>query len=249
MRLDGKRILVLGASSGLGRAVAGGLARQGARLALAARRAEMVEAAADQVGNGARALVCDVSQAPDCERVVADAVDALGGLDGLVYAPALGTLARLATTDAQTWAEGFATNVTGAALVTSAALPFLEATHGRAVYFSSMTGTFTPPWPGLGLYGVTKAALERLVESWSIEHPGVAFTRLVIGPAVGDDHAPSEFGRTWDPDLANEILPTWSEMGPLAGHMVASDDLAEIVVTIFSLRSTLPFVAILPPKA
>jgi len=203
VRLDGKRILVLGASSGLGRAVAGGLARQGARLALAARRAEMVEAAADQVGNGARALVCDVSQAPDCERVVADAVAALGGLDGLVYAPALGTLARLATTDAQTWAEGFATNVTGAALVTSAALPFLEATHGRAVYFSSMTGTFTPPWPGLGLYGVTKAALERLVESWSIEHPGVAFTRLVIGPAVGDDHAPSEFGRTWDPDLAN----------------------------------------------
>jgi NAD(P)-dependent dehydrogenase (short-subunit alcohol dehydrogenase family) len=236
----------MGASSGLGRAVALGLAHEGAHLALAARREEMVQAAADEAGNGAVALVCDVSDGASCERAVSDAVAALGGLDALLYTAAVGTLARLERTDEQAWDEGFRTNVTGAALVTRAALPHLDASHGKAIYFSSMNGGYTAPWPGLGMYGVTKAALERMVESWQMEHPRIAFTRLIIGPAAGDAAAPSEFGRTWDGDLVTEIFPTWSELDRLGGNLLTSEDLSAAVVTILEVDAAMPLVAIIP---
>lgn len=63
-------------------------------------------------------------------------------------------------TDAETWRRVFDTNVIGAALVTAAALPYLTASAGKAVYLSSDAGTLGPLWPGLGAYGVSKAALE-----------------------------------------------------------------------------------------
>ena len=99
------------------------------------------------------------------------AADALGGIDNLVYTPAIGSVVRLVDTDAETWGRVFATNVTGAALATAAAIPHLTASAGKVVYLSSDAGTFGPPWPGLGAYGVSKAALERLIEAWRAEHP------------------------------------------------------------------------------
>jgi NAD(P)-dependent dehydrogenase (short-subunit alcohol dehydrogenase family) len=241
-----QRILVVGASSGLGRAVATGLARDGAHVAFAARRAEMVTAAAAEAGNGSIGIACDVSDADACESVVAQAVEHLGGLDTLIFAAALGTMARIEETDASAWAEGFLTNVTGASLITRAALPHLEASSfGRAIYFSSMGGTFTPPWPGLGLYGVTKAALERMVESWSAEHRNISFTRLVVGPAAGDATAPSEFGRTWDADVAMALMPKWREMDHLAS-LVMPEDLTTAVSAILSVDADIPLLAIIP---
>ena len=71
----------------------------------------------------------------------------------------------------------FDTNVMGAALVTAAAVPHLSASGGTAVYLSSVSASLTPPWPGLGAYGVSKAALDKLVEAWRVEHPDIGFTR------------------------------------------------------------------------
>ena len=121
-----QRVLVLGASSGLGRAVASGLAHDGAPVTFAARRAEMVEAAAAEVGNGAIGIACDVSDEDSCNEVVAKTVKAFGGLDTIIFAAALGTLERIERTDAAAWAEGFQTNVTGASLLTAAAIPHLK---------------------------------------------------------------------------------------------------------------------------
>ena len=241
-----QRVLVLGASSGLGRAVASGLARDGARVAFAARRAEMVEAAAAEVGNGAVGIACDVSDEDSCNEVVAKTVEAFGGLDTIIFAAALGTLERIERTDAAAWAEGFQTNVTGASLLTAAAIPHLkESTYGRAIYFSSMSGTFTPPWPGLGLYGVTKAALERLVEYWNFEHRTIGFTRLIVGPAHGEPTAPSEFGRSWDMEVAGEMIPTWGEMEHLSA-LVTPEDLTAAITTILSVEAAIPVLAIVP---
>ncbi len=87
----------------------------------------------------------------------------LGGIDALVYATGIGPLGRLADTDAETWRRTFDTNVIGAALVTAAAIPHLTESRGVAAYLSSVNGSLTPPWPGLGAYAVSKAALE----TWS----------------------------------------------------------------------------------
>ncbi len=90
-----------------------------------ARRKERIEDAAKDAGNGSFAIECDVTDESSCEAAIAEATKELGGIDALVYAPGIGPLGRLVDTDAETWRRTFDTNVTGAALITRAALPSL----------------------------------------------------------------------------------------------------------------------------
>ena len=78
-------------------------------------------------------MVCDVTDADSCQRAMSDVVDTFGGLDALVYTTGMGILAPLADVTAEQWAQLFATNVTGASLVTAAAASHLAAAGGSAV--------------------------------------------------------------------------------------------------------------------
>ncbi|MCV7098988.1 SDR family NAD(P)-dependent oxidoreductase [Mycobacterium palustre] len=227
------RTVVVGASSGLGRCIGVGLARRGDRVALLARRRERIEAAAAEAGPGAVAVECDVTDESPCRAAIGAAADALGGMDNLVYTPAVGPLVRMVDTDAQTWRRIFDTNVIGASLVTAAAVPHLTASAGKAVYLSSDAGTFGPPWPGLGAYGVSKAALERLVEAWRAEHPDIGFTSLIVGEcAGGEGDGQTGMNVGWDMDLAVKAVPLWSSRGCMPGKLMPVEDLVEVVHTI-----------------
>ena len=227
------RTVVVGASSGLGRCIAVGLARRGARVALLARRLERLEKAAHEAGAGALAISCDVTEADSCRGAIEAAAKGLGGIDALVYAPALGPLARLVDLDANTWRRAFDTNVVGAALVTAAAVPHLSATGGRALYLSSVSASFTPPWPGLAAYTVTKAALDKLVEAWRAEHADVAFTRLVVGDAGGGKgESMTEFTQGWDMKLGAELGPIWMQRGLLSGALIDVEELVGVVDSV-----------------
>ena len=171
------KTVVIGASSGLGRCIGIGLAERGDQVALLARRRERIENAAKEAGADAVAVVCDVTDEASVRSAISAAADGLGGIDNLVYTPAIGSVMRLVDTDAETWRSVFATNVTGAAIATAAAIPHLTKSAGKVVYLSSDAGTFGPPWPGLAAYGVSKAALERLIEAWRTEHPDIGFTQ------------------------------------------------------------------------
>src|ERR1039458_3549413 len=179
------KTVVVGASSGLGRCIAVGLGKRGARVALLARREGRLAEAAKEVGADALAITCDVTDDESARTAIAQAADGLGGIDALVYATGIGPLSRLADVDATAWRQILDTNVVGAALVTAAALPYLTASGGTAAYLSSISGSLTPPWPGLGAYAVSKAALDKLVEAWRAEHPTIGFTRLVVGDCAG----------------------------------------------------------------
>ena len=72
---------------------------------------------------------------------IADAAAGLGGIDAVVYATGIGPLGRIEDLDAATWHRAFATNVVGASVVTSAALPHLVASQGTAVYLSSVSAS------------------------------------------------------------------------------------------------------------
>ena len=197
------RTVVVGASSGLGRCIGIGLAQRGAHVALLARRRENLEDAAKEAGPSSVAIECDVTDETSCRTAIAEAAEALGGIDALVYAPGIGPLVRLADTDAATWRRVFDTNVIGAALVTNAAIEHLTASGGTAAFLSSVSASLTPPWPGLGAYAVSKAALDKLVEAWRAEYPHVGFTRVVVGDcAGGEGDAQTQFANDWDADLA-----------------------------------------------
>ena len=135
--------------------------------------------------------------------------------------------------DADTWRHVFDTNVIGAALVTAAALPHLTESSGTAVYLSSVSASVTPPWPGLGAYAVSKAALDKLVEAWRAEHPTVGFSRVVVGECMGGegDSVPG-FADGWDQDLAAEVMPVWFARNYMSGSFVGIEDLISVVDTV-----------------
>jgi NAD(P)-dependent dehydrogenase (short-subunit alcohol dehydrogenase family) len=224
------RTVIVGASSGLGRCIGIGLARRGAHVALLARRLERLETAAREAGTDAVAVECDVTDDASCRTAIETAAVALGGIDALVYATGVGPLARIEDTDGATWRHTFATNVTGASLTTAAALPHLSAARGTAVYLSSISASLTPPWPGLGAYVVSKAALDKLVEVWRAEHPHVGFTRLAVGDCVGGEgDSMTGFNEGWDPELAGELGLVWYERKLISGSFIDVDDLVNVV--------------------
>jgi len=246
------RTVVVGASSGLGRSIAVGLGKRGAQVALLARRQDRLEEAAREIGPDALAVACDVTDEDSCRQAIDKAAAHLGGIDGLVYAPAIGPLHRLIDTDAATWRRVFDTNVVGASLVTAAAVPHLEACGGVALYLSSTSASLTPPWPGLGAYSVSKAALDKLVEAWRIEHAHVAFTRVTVGECIGGEgHSMTEFNQGWDLDLAAEVAPLWISRYYMSGAFVAVEELVRVLDHVIGCGSTvtIPSVAVIPRPA
>lgn len=233
------RTVVVGASSGLGRCIGVGLAERGGQVALLARRRERLDGAVADAGNGAVAVACDVTDPDSCHSAVAEAAEALGGIDALVYTPGTAPLTRIEDTDAAAWREVFDTNVTGASLVTAAALPHLRASSGTAVYLSSVSASQTPPWPGLGAYAVSKAALDKLVEAWRAEHPELGFTRLVVGECVGGEgDAATGFAAGWDGELFGELVSDWVARGYMTGALVDVENVVEAVAMVVDADTT-----------
>src|SRR4051812_48338456 len=155
------KTVVIGASSGLGRCIGIGLAQRGDQVALLARRRDRIDTAAKEAGADSVAVECDVTEEASVRSAIAAAAEALGGIDNLVYTPAIGSVMRLVDTDADTWSRVFATNVTGAAIATSAAVPHLTQSAGQSRYLSSYAGPFRSPWPPAAPYRVSQAPLPR----------------------------------------------------------------------------------------
>jgi len=246
------RTVVVGASSGLGRCIGIGLAQRGAHVALLARRRGNLEDAAKEAGPSTVVIECDVTDEASCRKAIADAAAQLGGIDALVYAPGIGPLGRLVDTDADTWQRVFATNVTGAAIVTSAAVDELTKSGGTAVYLSSVSASLTPPWPGLGAYAVSKAALDKLVEAWRAEHPQVGFTRVVVGDCGGGEgDAQSQFPNEWDAEVAMEFYPVWSARNYLSGSLIDVDHLVTAIDAVLrgGASMSIPSITLAPRPA
>ncbi|MEZ0341348.1 SDR family oxidoreductase [Mycobacterium sp. pV006] len=247
--INGLRVAVVGASAGLGRCIGVGLAQRGARVALLARRHDRLVNAAAEAGNGAIAVTCDVTDGQVCRAAFADVVDGLGGLDALVYTTGMGVLAPLPDVTAEQWAQLFATNVTGASLVTAAAAPHLAQARGSAIYLSSLSASYTTPWPLLGAYAVSKAALDKLVESWRIEHPEIGFTRLAVGDSFGGTgDSQTEFNKNWDPEALDKAIRFWMDNGYMQGGLVDAEHLTEVVESVLRCgkSSFIPYLTLAP---
>ncbi len=108
----GLRLLVVGASSGIGHAVAVSATERGAKVAVAARRIDLLNSLAEVTGGHAFEL--DVEDSAAINRVVNDAADALGGLDAVVFTSTVIPFAYIEDTDVATWLHAFSVNTVGA---------------------------------------------------------------------------------------------------------------------------------------
>ncbi len=213
--LHGRRILVVGASAGIGRATAVAAGRAGAEVVLTARRTELLETAAAEAGSSAVALAGDVSHPESCESIVARSVATMGGLDAVVFASAVTHLAAIEDVDPEDWKRILDTNVVGASLVSAAALPHLRDGWGRLLGLSS--DAVGHPFPGLGPYTASKAALESVIESWRIEHPELDVIKVIAGPTSTDAAS------AWNPDLMGPMLERWVEGGYVRPDLVPAE--------------------------
>jgi NAD(P)-dependent dehydrogenase (short-subunit alcohol dehydrogenase family) len=178
-RLSGRRILVVGAGTqpspeadapiGNGRAIALLAAREGAAVACAdrdERAARDTLAQIEKEGGRGALLVGDVADAATCERIVAEAEQALGGLDGLVLNVGIAQGARLAGTDAEAWDKTFAVNLRAHFLIARAALPRLG--PGASLVFISSVAALGPG-SQLPAYDASKAGLAGLMRHVAFE--------------------------------------------------------------------------------
>ena len=227
-RLQDRRVLVVGASSGIGQGIALALSAEGARVALAARRVDRLEQAAADCATPAVVLQCDVTEPGAAVGVVARTVEALGGLDVVVYSSGTTAFTTIELATAEDWQSTLATNVTGAALVLGAAVPHLRESRGHAVYLSSVSARFYSPWVGLGLYVASKRAAESVLESLRLEAPEVAFTTLAVGPTI------SEFGSDGGDTMAG-FVPKWFELGQIGETMLEAGDHGAAVANLLAM--------------
>lgn len=214
--LDGRTAVVVGASSGIGRALAAELTAMGAQVGWCGRRAELLEEAIAECGGTGVPLPADIATGDGC-AVLGSAVAAeMGPVDLLVIASGASGVTMLRDADGAWWDRLLRTNVVGPSLVVRHLLGRFAPDAIVAMLSSESVGR---PYPGLVPYAASKAALEELVRGWRSEHPELRFARVTVGATDGTD-----FARDFDPDLAGALFVGWVNAGAIpARPMQASE--------------------------
>jgi NADP-dependent 3-hydroxy acid dehydrogenase YdfG len=185
MDLTGRRILVTGASSGIGAATARALDAAGARVALMARSVGRLEEVAADLRH-AHVAGADVTRADTLAPAVDAAAEALGGLDGLVNAAGVAVPGGVVDGDPDAWQAMFDVNVQGLLLVTRATLPHLQrADLADVVNVSSMSGRRVAS-PELAVYAASKHAVHAISQGMAQELVGGPVRVTVLSPGYVD---------------------------------------------------------------
>lgn len=232
--LDGKAALVTGASGGIGGATARAFARDGADVALAARRTDRLEALAAEIGDdhGAEALAVgtDVTEMADVEAAVEATVEAFGGLDVVANVAGLSAGGGIDDTSVEDFRLMEETNVGGTFNTTKASLPHLRDSRGILILISSYAGNF--PYPRNPVYGGTR---------WWIR----GFARSIEadvgrdGVAVGVVNPSEVRTRVWRDTYDEGEISEPEEVAEAIAFMAAQSELSTISELNFHHRSKL----------
>ena len=186
MSLNGKIALVTGASRGLGEGAARALAKEGAAVMLLARDSERVQTVAREIGGGAAALACDVSDYAAVERAVSATRKRFGGLDILVNnAGVIEPIADIASSDPAQWARNIQINLIGAYNVAHAVLEGMIASGGGTIINVS-SGAAYRPLEGWSAYCAAKAGLAMLTRAIKLETGGRGIRIFGFSPGTID---------------------------------------------------------------
>lgn len=232
--LAGARVLVTGASAGIGRAIAIGAVRQGARVMLAARRQKELDAATAEAGGG-EAIAVDLTQPAACGRLGEAARAAFGGLDVVISCAGTAPLQMMMDTSDEDWEQVLTTNLVSTHRLLRCCVPLL----GRSGTFIALSSdSVQRPRAGLGAYAASKAGLERMIQGWRIEHPWLRFTTVTVG-----DTFPTDFGNGFDGEVLTRVLDEWAARGLAQAQFMTPGDVARALLAIAATMSDIPGIA------
>ena len=265
-RLEGRVVLVTGASRGLGRLLTKTLASAGAAVGLVARSAEQLAEVRDELidgGGTAAAVAADVTDPEDLRVAVEEVSDQLGPIDVLINnAGVIGPGGAAWEVDNEDWWRTLEINLRSVYTCTSLVLPSMIARgQGRIINITSHAGVYR--WPLVSAYSVSKAAVIKLTENLAVElkrtgvtafsvHPGLL--PIGLGKPALENLAPAdsvegkvygwlrrelEEGRGAEPDEAARFVLRIAagDCDALSGrHLEVHDDLDELIARANAIR-------------
>ena len=222
--LDGRRILITGASSGIGEALAEAIVAEGGAVALGARRKDRLDALADRLDGKAVAIEADIADERQADALVSQAADELGGLDGLVNNAGVMLLGLIQGADTEEWRRMIHVNLLGLLYCTHAAVPVMrDGGGGDIVNVSSVAGRAANM--GSAVYNMTKWGVTGFSEALRQEclHLGIRVTCVEPGFVATELQGHNE-----NPMVVEQI----EKMRETIGDVLEAEDIANAIVYI-----------------
>jgi NAD(P)-dependent dehydrogenase (short-subunit alcohol dehydrogenase family) len=231
-RLAGRRIIITGGASGIGRATAALFAREGAKVAVL-DRPQTHDAAVTVAGlTGGTAIAVDVADSASVADAVREAADVMGGLDGVVNAAGIFSSAGLADTSAELFAQTLAVNLMGTFLVIQAAAPLLrEARQGTIVNIGSGVGLL-PTGPGSTAYVASKGGVIAMTKELAQELAPTIRVNVVC-PGMVETPMTAGFLRSNSGEVDAKLSARYA-----LGRPASADEIAAAILFLTSAESS-----------
>lgn len=228
--LSGRRVLVTGASSGIGAATCRAVVDRGGTVAMLARRRQRLEDLAEELGERATVVCCDVTDLGSLQASVKEAADLLGGLDGVVAVAGRMMAGGIASGSPERWRELIDLNLVGPLATVRYTTGRFAESGRRDVVIVGSTGALTP-MPGVGIYAASKRGLAAAFDSLRLElaHHGINVS--LVMPGMFETEGLTWEGVIFDGDVPVTDAPMFVE-GAGPAH---PESLADCIAFIMSL--------------
>jgi NADP-dependent 3-hydroxy acid dehydrogenase YdfG len=221
--LTGRRVLVTGASSGIGAATCRAIVACGGSVAMLARRKERLASLEQELGSRSLAVPVDVTDVDALEAAINEAAAALGGLDGVIAVAGKSFVGGLATGTPQQWRELLELNLLSPLTTVRFALPHFPKTGRRDAVVVGSTGAVTS-MPGVGIYSASKRGLRAACETLRLELAPMGVNVGFVMPGMFDTAGLTLEGIVIDGPMPANDFPLFAEGGGPADpdHLAAT---------------------------